>query len=117
MSAFDADPRWIEMATSASRAALAEAGNWGFLAAAAALAAERTARGPIVVKVRNAPGLLAAFLADAHPSVVAVAIGADDGERLGLADGLAMACSASACARPSGDPAEIRRGIRMLMGA
>lgn len=104
--------RWGELAGEAAAAALGEAENWGFLAANAACAAERIARPPVVVKVCESPALLAAFLADAHPEVMAVAIGRDEG----VAPGHAMACSGSACARPGADLAELRRGVRMLMG-
>ena len=77
---------------------------------------ERLDRPAVVVKVWNAPALRDAFLADAHGTVLALALDAPEAERLGLAAGHGMACTSAACARPSGDLAELRRSVRQLSG-
>jgi uncharacterized protein YyaL (SSP411 family) len=107
---------WLTTARAASDAALSEGEAWGFMAANAAAIAERLDRPAIVVKVWRGDTLLHALLADAHAGVLALALDAPEADRLGLQPGHAMACSLTACARPSGDLAEVRRSIQGLLG-
>jgi uncharacterized protein YyaL (SSP411 family) len=117
------DAGWIAVARGAAQAALAESEGWGLLAAPAAAAAERAERPAVVVKVGVAgPGpipragldagaeLLLTRLADPHPDVLA----ARDAT---LAGGMAQACSAVACARPTDDPTRLRADIAALLRA
>lgn len=106
------DGRWRARAVDCATAALAEAEDWGFLAAPAAAAAERLAAPCITIKVASAgwpvAPMLLAGLADPHPDHVYVAV-AD-----GVPEGMAMACSGSACARPVSDAAALQRAIAQL---
>lgn len=111
------EPGWIDEARRAADAALAEGEGFGFMAANAAVIRVRVDRPAVVVKSWRAPALRDAFLAEANGSVLALALGPEEAERLGLRAGAAMACSASACARPSEEVAEVRRGVRQLMEA
>jgi hypothetical protein len=103
---------WRDRAQEASRAALAESEDWGFFAAPAAAAAERLAVPVVTIKVAS-PGwpiapLLLAGLADPHPDHVWMAVAE------GVPAGMAMACSGSACGRPTADYAELMRSVTML---
>jgi len=110
------DRAWLDVARRAADAALDEGETFGFMAANAAAIRERLDRPAVVVKVWNAPALRDAFLADAHGTVLALALDAPEAERLGLVAGHGMACTSAACARPSGDLAELRRSVRQLSG-
>jgi len=107
---------WLTTARAAADAALSEGEAWGFMAANAAAIAERIDRPAVVVKVWRGDTLLTSVLADAHANVLGLALDAPEAERLGLQPGHAMACTAAACARPTGDAAELRRAIQQLGG-
>ncbi len=103
---------WPARADEAAAAALAESDDWGFFAAPAAQAAERRAARRVVIKVASPgwplPPLLLQGLGEPHPECTWV------GVREGVPDGKAMACSGSACARPTAEPAELAAAIRAL---
>jgi hypothetical protein len=109
------DRAWLAVARAASEAALAEGEAWGFMAANACAIRDRLDRPAVVVKVDASAAMLDPFLADGHADVLGLALDAAEAERLGLRPGHAMACSLSACARPSDDPAEVRRAVRGLL--
>lgn len=105
---------WSDRADEAAAAALAESDDWGFFAAPAAQVAERRAARRVVVKVASpgwpiAPMLLGGL---AHPDPDCTWVGV----REGVPDGKAMACSGSACARPTAELTELSAAIRALRG-
>jgi uncharacterized protein YyaL (SSP411 family) len=112
LDAADLPGEWRARAQEACRAALAESEDWGFFAAPAAAAAERLAAPVVTIKVAGAgwpiAPLLLAGLSDPHPDHVWIG-GAD-----GVPAGMAMACSGSACGRPTSDYAELMRSVTML---
>jgi uncharacterized protein YyaL (SSP411 family) len=116
LGALSGERDWLTTARAAADAALAEGEAWGFMAANAAAIAERLDRPAIVVKVWRGDALLQSVLADAHANVLGLALDAPEAERLGLQPGHAMACTPAACARPTGDTAELRRAIQQLGG-
>ncbi len=103
---------WRIRAEEASRAALAESEDWGFFAAPAAAVAERLAAPIVTIKVAGAgwpiPPLLLAGLSDPHPDHVWIGVSE------GVPAGMAMACSGSACGRPTADYAELMRSVTAL---
>ncbi len=103
---------WPTRSDETATAALAESEEWGFFAAPAGAAAERRSATRVVIKVATSgwpiPDLLREGLADPHPDHVWV------GVRDGVPAGMAMACSGSACARPTADRAELARAIAAL---
>lgn len=112
LAAREDTPTWRVSAESACRAALQEGTEWGFMAAPAAAARERLDRGPLLVKVHTAPTLAAACRAWPDPDWV-VREGAD----ADVPPGTALVCSATACGRPAGSLAEVRRSAAMLRPA
>ncbi len=103
---------WADRARECARVALAESEDWGFFAAPAGAAWERCEARTVTIKVATEgwpiPPLLVQGLADPHPDHVWV------GVRDGVPSGMAMACTSSACARPTADRAELQRTIRTL---
>ncbi|MDP2313318.1 MAG: DUF255 domain-containing protein [Pseudomonadota bacterium] len=108
-------PDWLTTARASADAALAEGEPWGFMAANACAIRERLDRPAVTVKVWRNNALRDALLADPHPDVLGLALDAAEAGRLGLQEGHAMACTRAACARPSGELAEIRRSIQGLL--
>ncbi len=104
---------WASRAAECSAAALAESDDWGFFAAPAGAAAERVRARRVVVKVATGgwpiPPILLRGLGDPHPDRIWV------GVTEGVPAGMAMACSGTACGRPTGDFGELERSIGMLM--
>lgn len=107
---------WRTRAIGAAEAALREAHGWRHMAAAAAMAWERVSRPVVVVKVHDRLDLLATFLADPHPQVLARAVRGAEAEAAGVPAGRAQACTALACGRPAEDAESVRRSVRMLLG-
>lgn len=105
-------PPWAERAAETARIALEESEDWGFFAAPAGAAAERVLAQPVVIKVATSgwplPPLLIHGLADPHPDHIWV------GVRDAVPAGMAMACSGSACARPTADLATLLQSIAAL---
>lgn len=116
-AALTGEVAWRSLGIAAADAALAEADGWGFMGAAAAAARERVAAPTVVVKLYEHPTLLDRFTAEAHPQVLARALGPEEAAELGLAPGQALPCTALACARLATTEAEVRRGIAMLLGS
>ncbi len=87
--------------------ALAEAVRYGFMAAPAAALAERMARRPVVAKC-NGPAMRDALWNAPDPDLVVRLV------TEGTPPGTALACSPSACARPSTDVAEVLRHAASL---
>lgn len=104
------EPRWREIADSAARAALADAERYEFMATPAFSAAEKLAGPSLLIKVNANPALLYAALALPHPDVVVQAV-----TDASVPANMAMVCSRSACARPTGDITAVQRDIQALM--
>ena len=102
------DARWWAMARHALAGARSEADRYGFMAAPYAALAERMAGTQVVVKVAANEALLRGLWAGFDPDGVVRAV------HDGVPEGMALACTAAACARPVGTVAGVREQVSSL---